>query len=164
MAQYSFDIQSQYDLSEMNNLYMDVNRQIQNRYDFKNSSASLEWLDNKIGFKLTGDNDFQINSMEDLIRKKLALRNLNQNIIDFTQPLKTFNFKITKDLKLKQSLTKEEINSLSKFIRSNFKKVKIANQTDSLKITSNSKNELQDIIQLSKQEFKNLPLEFTNFK
>ena len=164
MAQYSFDIQSQYDLSEMNNLYMDVNRQIQNRYDFKNSSASLEWLDNKIGFKLTGDNDFQINSIEDLIRKKLALRNLNQNIIDFSQPLKTFNFKITKDLKLKQSLTKEEISSLTKFIRSNFKKVKIVNQTDSLKITSNSKNELQDIIKLSKQEFKNLPLEFTNFK
>jgi hypothetical protein len=164
MAQYSFDIQSQYDLSEMNNLYMDVNRQIQNRYDFKNSSASLEWLDNKTGFKLTGDNDFQINSIEDLIRKKLALRNLNQNIIDFSQPLKTSNFKITKDLKLKQSLAKEEISSLTKFIRNNFTKIKIVNQTDSLKITSNSKNELQDIIKLSKQEFKNLPLEFTNFK
>ena len=164
MAQYSFDIQSQYDLSEINNLYMDVNRQIQNRYDFKNSSASLEWLDNKTGFKLTGDNDFQINSIEDLIRKKLASRNLNQNIIDFSQPLKTSNFKITKDLKLKQSLTKEEISSLTKFIRNNFKKIKIVNQTDSLKIISNSKNELQDIIKLSKQEFKNLPLEFTNFK
>ena len=164
MAQYSFDIQSQYDLSEMNNLYMDVNRQIQNRYDFKNSSASLEWLDNKTGFKLTGDNDFQINSIEDLIRKKLASRNLNQNIIDFSQPLKTSNFKITKDLKLKQSLAKEEISSLTKFIRNNFTKIKIVNQTDSLKITSNSKNELQDIIKLSKQEFKNLPLEFTNFK
>ena len=164
MAQYSFDIQSQYDLSEMNNLYMDVNRQIQNRYDFKNSSANLEWLDNKTGFKLTGDNDFQINSIEDLIRKKLALRNLNQNIIDFSQPLKTSNFKITKDLKLKQSLAKEEISSLTKFIRNNFTKIKIVNQTDSLKITSNSKNELQDIIKLSKQEFKNLPLEFTNFK
>lgn len=164
MAQYSFDIQSQYDLSEINNLYMDVNRQIQNRYDFKNSSANLEWLDNKTGFKLTGDNDFQINSIEDLIRKKLALRNLNQNIIDFSQPLKTSNFKITKDLKLKQSLAKEEISSLTKFIRNNFTKIKIVNQTDSLKITSNSKNELQDIIKLSKQEFKNLPLEFTNFK
>lgn len=164
MAQYSFDIQSQYDLSEINNLYMDVNRQIQNRYDFKNSSANLEWLDNKTGFKLTGDNDFQINSIEDLIRKKLASRNLNQNIIDFSQPLKTSNFKITKDLKLKQSLTKEEISSLTKFIRNNFKKIKIVNQTDSLKIISNSKNELQDIIKLSKQEFKNLPLEFTNFK
>ena len=164
MAQYSFDIQSQYDLSEINNLYMDVNRQIQNRYDFKNSSANLEWLDNKTGFKLTGDNDFQINSIEDLIRKKLASRNLNQNIIDFSQPLKTSNFKITKDLKLKQSLAKEEISSLTKFIRNNFTKIKIVNQTDSLKITSNSKNELQDIIKLSKQEFKNLPLEFTNFK
>ncbi len=164
MTQYSFDIQSQYNLAEINNLYMDVNRQINNRYDLKNSSANLEWLDNKVGFKLTGDNDFQINSIEDLIRKKLALRNLNQNIIDFSQPVEVFNFKITKKLTLKQTFNKEEINLLSKFIKNNFKKVKVINQTDSLKIISNSKNELQDIITLSKQKFNYLPLRFTNFK
>ncbi|HJP81716.1 MAG TPA: DUF520 family protein, partial [Candidatus Saccharimonadales bacterium] len=54
MATFSFDIVSDYDKAEMNNVFAAVERELASRYDFKGTPAAIEWLNNKSGFKITG--------------------------------------------------------------------------------------------------------------
>jgi uncharacterized protein YajQ (UPF0234 family) len=64
MAQFSFDCVSDYDKAEMNNVFDQVQREISSRYDFKGTSASIEWLAAKNGLKITGDNQFQLDKAQ----------------------------------------------------------------------------------------------------
>ena len=52
MASFSFDIVSEIDKAEMNNVFMQAEKEIQGRYDFKGTSAAIDWLDDKKGLKL----------------------------------------------------------------------------------------------------------------
>ena len=56
MGVFSFDIVSEYDKAEMNNVVAQAQREVGNRYDFKGTQAAIEWLPNKTGIKLIGDN------------------------------------------------------------------------------------------------------------
>ena len=56
MASFSFDVVSEYDKAEMNNVFDQVQRELGNRYDFKGTPAAIEWLDSdKTGLKITGN-------------------------------------------------------------------------------------------------------------
>ncbi len=87
MASFSFDIVSEYDKAEMNNVYEQAQREIANRYDFKNTPAALEWLNDKTGFKVTGSGEWQIESVLDIVRKKLATRGQSAKVLDLTKPI-----------------------------------------------------------------------------
>src|SRR5665213_2715971 len=101
MAQFSFDIESDYDKAEMNNVLDQSQREIATRYDFKGTPAALEWIDaDKTGFKITGSSDFQIDAILDIIRKKLAARNQSQKFLDVSKVPVVANLKTTKDVPL----------------------------------------------------------------
>src|SRR5690606_7816513 len=72
MGSFSFDIVSDYDKAEMNNVFGQVEREIANRFDFKGTPAAIEWLENKSGFKIIGAGEWQIENILDIVRKKLA--------------------------------------------------------------------------------------------
>ena len=72
MATFSFDTVSEYNKAEMNNVFAMVQKEISNRYDFKGTPADIDWLGDKIGFKVIGENEWQIENIIDIIRKKLA--------------------------------------------------------------------------------------------
>ena len=59
MANFSFDIVSEFDKAEVNNAFMAAQREITSRYDFKNTPAAVEWLGDKTGFKVTGAGEWQ---------------------------------------------------------------------------------------------------------
>lgn len=60
MASFSFDIVSEYDKAEMNNVFMQTVKELSSRYDFKGTAAELDWMSDKSGFKLVGDNEWQV--------------------------------------------------------------------------------------------------------
>ena len=78
MANFSFDIVCDYDKAEMNNVYDQTLREIDSRYDFKNTPAGIDWLGDKTGIVVTGNSKWQIESILDIFRKKLAARGQSQ--------------------------------------------------------------------------------------
>ena len=70
MANFSFDIVSDYDLAKVTNAVEQSQRDIGNRYDFKGTSASLEFVDDKKGVKIIGDSQFHLDSIIEILRKK----------------------------------------------------------------------------------------------
>ena len=81
MAQFSFDIVSEYDKAEMNNVFQLVEREIGNRYDFKGTKAAVEWLPDKKGLKIIGDTEYQVEAIIDMVRSKLAARNQSSKVL-----------------------------------------------------------------------------------
>lgn len=165
MANFSFDIVSEFDKAEMNNVFDQAQREITSRYDFKGTPAELEWLNaEKTGLKITGNSDYQIDAILDITRKKLSLRGQDQKVLDTTNDAVTSNLKTTKEVPFIQGLDQEKAKKITKLLREEMPKIKAQIQGDTVRITSPKKDELQAVMQLIRSQDFNFPLNFTNFR
>jgi len=165
MAQFSFDIVSDYDKAEMNNVFDQTQRELASRYDFKGTSAGVQWLDaDKSGVRITGDNQFHLDSIADIFRKKLASRNQSQKVLDTSAQPVTANLKMTWDVPFRHGLDQEKSKSITKLVRDKFTKIKTQIQGDEIRVTGPKKDELQAVMQLLRSHDFDFPLSFTNFR
>jgi uncharacterized protein YajQ (UPF0234 family) len=165
MANFSFDVVSEYDKAEMNNVYDQVQREIQSRYDFKGTPAAVEWLNSdKTGLKITGSGDWQIDAILDIVRKKLATRNQSQKVLDTSGDITESNLKSVQEIPFKQGLDQEKAKKITKLLRDDHPKAKTQIQGDAVRVTSNSKDELQTVMQLLRAQDFDFPLTFNNFR
>ena len=165
MANFSFDIVSDYDKAEMNNVFDQAQREIDNRYDFKDTPAAIEWLNaDKTGIKVTGSGDWQIEAILDIVRKKLATRGQSQKTLDTSKEQVTSNLKTTQEVPFKQGLDQDKAKQITKLIRDRYPKVKTQIQGEEVRVTSGSKDDLQTVMQLIKTQDFDFPVNFTNYR
>lgn len=165
MAQFSFDVVSEYDKAEMNNVFDQTQREMNNRYDFKGTPAAIEWLNSdKTGFKIIGSGEWQIDAILDIVRKKLATRNQSQKVLDTSKEITESNLKSTKEVPFKQGLDQEKAKKITTLVRDKMPKVKTQIQGDEVRVTSSSKDDLQAVMQLLKAQDFDFPLNFTNYR
>ena len=164
MPTFSFDIVSDYDKAEINNVYLQAEKEIASRYDFKGTPAAIEWLNDKTGIRVIGANEWQIDAVLDIVRKKLAAREVSSKILDLTNEPVESNLKATKDIPFKKGLSQENAKLIAKSIRDEFKKAKPQIQGEELRVTSASKDELQAVMTLVQSLDVDVPLQFVNFR
>lgn len=164
MANFSFDIISDYNKAEMNNVFQQTEREIANRYDFKGTPAAIEWVGEKTGFKLIGQGQWQLDAVLDIIRKKLASREQSSKILDLTKEPVDSNLKSTWEIPFKSGLKQDDAKLVTKKLRDELPKIKAQIQGEEIRVTSTSKDDLQKAMQLLKNSDFAFPLEFTNFR
>lgn len=164
MATYSFDIVSEYDKAEMNNVYAQVEREITSRYDFKGTPAGIEWLSDKSGLKITGSNEWQIGSVIDIIRKKLATREVSSKVLDLSKTIHESNMKATKEVPFIEGLSQDKAKSVTRLLKEKFPKVKTQIQGESIRATSASKDELQAVMSAIHAADFDFVTSFTNYR
>lgn len=165
MANFSFDIESTFDKAEMNNVFDQSRREIESRYDFKGTPAELDWLNSdKTGLKVTGNGEWQIEAILDIVRKKLASRNQSQKVLDTSKECVVSNLKTTQEVLFKQGLDQDKAKKITAIIRDKYPKVKSQIQGDAVRVTSSSKDDLQSVMQLVQSQDFDFPISFTNFR
>lgn len=164
MATFSFDIVSEYDKAEMNNVFQQTEKEIASRYDFKGTPAAIEWLGDKKGLKIIGSNEWQIDAVLDLVRKKLAARELSSKVLDLSKPVNESNLKATKEMPFVEGLDQDKAKQLTKIIREQFPKAKPQIQGESVRVTSGSKDELQAVMSAVRGADLDFVTSFTNFR
>jgi hypothetical protein len=164
MATFSFDIVSEYDKAEMNNVFALTQKEISNRYDFKGTPAEIDWLGDKVGFKVIGSNEWQIDSIVDIIRKKLAQRGQSSKVLDLSKNIATSNLKATKEIPFIAGLDQEKAKLITKLIRDELPKIKPQIQGESVRVVSNSKDDLQSAMKLVSNLELDFPVSFTNYR
>ena len=165
MANFSFDAISEYDKAELNNVFDQVQREIVARYDFKGTPANVDWLNSdKTGFKITGAGEWQIDAILDIVRKKLATRGQSQKILDTSQEISESNMQSTKEIPFKKGLDQEKAKKITKLLRDQLPKVKSQIQGDAVRVTSNSKDNLQAAMQLINSQDYDFPISYNNFR
>lgn len=162
---FSFDIVSDYNLAEVINAVDQAKREITNRYDLKGTSASLDFRDgDKTGLTIVGDTQFHIDSMLDIVRKKLATRGVSQKILDTSKQPVVSNLKTTLDVPFKKGLDQDKAKKITALLREHFPKVKAQIQGSEVRVSSPKKDELQAVMQLLNQQDFDFPLDFTNYR
>lgn len=164
MATFSFDIVSDYDKAEMNNVFAGVQKEISNRYDFKGTPAEIDWLGDKIGFKVIGANEWQIDSIIDIIRKRLAGRDQSSKVLDLSKLIVESNLRATKEIPFIAGLDQDKAKQITKLLRDQAPKVKTQIQGEEVRVTSGSKDDLQNAMQLIRSQDFDFPVGFTNFR
>jgi len=164
MPSFSFDIVSEYDKAEMNNVFSGTEREIATRYDFKGTPAAIEWLGDKSGFKLIGSGQWQCDAVLDIVRKKLASRNQSAKVLDLSKTPVESNLKTTWEIPFKQGLSQDNAKLIAKQLRDEAPKVKAQIQGDAVRVTSSSKDELQTVISLLQKADYDFALQFTNYR
>ena len=164
MATFSFDTVSEYDKAEMNNVFAAVQKEISNRYDFKGTPAEIDWVDDKAGFKIIGANEWQIESIIDIIRKKLASREQSSKSLDLSKEIITSNLKATKQIPFMAGLDQDKAKQITKLLREKLPKVKPQIQGETVRVVSGSKDELQSAMQLIRSADFDFPVGFNNFR
>jgi len=164
MANFSFDIVSDYDKAELNNVFDQAQREMAQRYDFKGTPADIEWLDDKKGIRVIGSGEWQIDAIVDIFRKKLAARGQDQKVLDLSGELHESNLKASKELPFRQGLDQAKAKQITKVVRDSYPKVKPVIQGDVVRVTSSSKDDLQGVMQLLRSQDFDFPLSFTNYR
>ena len=164
MATFSFDIVSEIDKAEMNNVFTQAEKEISTRYDFRGTSATIEWLDDKKGLKLTGDNDWQVEALLDIVRKKLASRAQTSKVLDLSKEKITTNLKTTWEIPFKEGITQDVAKKIAADIRAEIPKVKPQIQGETVRVVSASKDELQKVVHYVKTSEHDTPLQCVNYR
>ncbi len=161
----SFDIVSDYDIAKVTNAVESSQREMNSRYDFKGTKANLEFTDgNKQGVTITGDNQFQLDSILDILRKKLATSEVSQKILDTSKEPISGSMQLKWELTFIKGLDQEKAKKVTKLIRDNFPKVKPQIQGEEIRVSSPKRDELQGVIQLLNEANLDFPLDFTNYR
>lgn len=163
---FSFDIVSEYDQNELDHAVDQARRELQNRYDFKGTPAKLDYTDEKKNsLTVEGESDYQLTALIDMIRSKLAKRGLSQKILDIESSKPNQAGMILRQVvPFVNGLDQAKAKDISKKIRDNFPKAKPQIQGEEIRVTSQSKDELQAIMTMLKEQNLPYPVNFTNYR
>jgi cyclic-di-GMP-binding protein len=161
-ATFSFDIVSDFDRQELVNAIDQTQREIQSRYDLKDTKTTMELLDESI--VVNTDSEFTLDAVHTILQTKSAKRNLSLKIFDYGKVESASGNRVRQEIKLKKGISQEIAKKISKLIRDEFKKVQASIQGDVVRVSAKSKDDLQEVMQRVKQEDLPVALQFTNYR
>ena len=158
----SFDTVMEPDMVEVKNAIDQAAKEIGNRFDFKGTSAAIELKDKEI--TLTGDADFQLTQIDDIMRNKLAKRNVDVRFIDMGKVEKIGGDRVKQTAVVRSGIATEDGKKIQQVLKGSKLKVQGAIQGDSVRVTGGKRDDLQAAMALIRSEIPDLPLTFTNFR
>jgi len=161
----SFDISTGVDLQEVDNAVNMATKEILTRYDFKGKKCTLE-LDRKEGaIKLDADDEYYLTALLGVLREKLSRRSVPVKNLDEGKVEIGSLGRARQTLGLKQGIDQETAKKISKDIRDQgFKKVQVSIQGEELRVTSSSRDTLQEVIAFVKSQDYGMELQFGNYR
>ena len=163
-ASFSFDVVSEFDRQELVNAIDQVQRDVSQRYDLKDSDSEISLEDDEI--VIITASDMTLKAIGDILLQKATKRKLSLKIFDFKDPINYSGSKVKQIIALKKGLSQEIAKKLSKSIRDKLKKINVSIQGDSLRVSGKNKDELQLAIEIlrEKEEELEVPLQFENYR
>lgn len=161
---FSFDVVSDYDVSEVTNAVDQAQRELAQRYDFKGTSAKVEFADGKAGVQLTGDTKNQLDSVLDVLQGKLVKRGVSLKVLDASSAPVEGGKDMRWGVRFKKGLDQDKAKQITKLIRDKYPKAKTQIQGDTVRVSSTSKDDLQGVMAVLKEADFDFPLEFQNYR
>ena len=158
----SFDIVSQVNQQEIKNAVEQANKEISNRFDFKGSDARIEQGENLL--TVYADDDFKLGQVTDVLRGRLAKRNVDVRCLEPGAIEKISGDKVKRPITVKVGVGQEKAKQIQKLIKDAKLKVNASIQGDAVRVSGAKKDDLQAAIQLVRAQVTDLPLQYINFR
>jgi uncharacterized protein YajQ (UPF0234 family) len=158
----SFDIVSQFDEQELKNALDQARREIQQRYDLKDTKTEVVQGEAEITINTASETSLQ--AVRDLLESKLIRRGLSLKILDYGKEEPAASGRVRQVIKLKQGIPEELAKRITKRIRDDYKKVTPQIQGDAVRVQAKNKDDLQAVIQALRAEDYPVALQFVNYR
>jgi len=158
----SFDVVSEVDMMEVKNALEQANKELANRFDFRDAKAEI--LLEKEEIKLSAINAFKIKALEEIVLGKLARRNISLKNIDRKDPDISPLGHARQELKLKMGLETDIAKTICTAIRDTKIKVQTQIQDRQIRVTGKNRDDLQAVIAFLRGKEFPVALNYTNFR
>ncbi|MGJ0577340.1 YajQ family cyclic di-GMP-binding protein [Xenorhabdus bovienii] len=160
----SFDIVSEVDMQEVRNAVENAQRELTNRWDFRNVNASFELNEKNESVKIASESDFQVNQLVDILREKFAKRGIDGSVLNVAENMvhsgKTYSVEATFLQGIDTSLAKKIV----KLIKDSKLKVQAQIQGEQVRVMGKARDDLQSVMTLVRGAELGQPFQFTNFR
>ncbi|MGI8475583.1 MAG: YajQ family cyclic di-GMP-binding protein [Thermomicrobiales bacterium] len=159
---FSFDVVSRFDPQELKNAIDQARRELQQRYDLKDTATEITLTDDDI--TISTQPAYSLQAGRDIIEPKMVKRSLSLKILDYQKEEDASGMRVRQLIKLKQGIAEDLAKQLSKRIRDEFKKVTPQIQGDVVRVQAKTKDDLQSVIQALKGDDFPVALQFVNYR
>lgn len=160
----SFDAKLDPDLEAVGNAVDTSSKEIGTRFDFKGTSAAIEFKKKEKEVVLFGDSDFQIDQVRDVLYNKLTKQKVDIRFMDVGKVEKIGGDKVKQVVKVKAGIESELAKKIVKAIKDSKIKVTASIQGEEVRIQGNKRDDLQAAQGLIRKEFPDAPLDFGNYR
>jgi uncharacterized protein YajQ (UPF0234 family) len=157
----SFDVVSELNAHELSNAVDQANRELAQRFDFKDTGAVYEL--SELTVTLKAEVEFQLKQMLEILKLRLSKRGIDLAYLDAQDP-KVNLAAAQQDVVFKQGIDPESGKKISRLIKDSKLKVQAALQGDKVRITGKQRDDLQQAMQLLRSSKIEVPLQFNNFR
>lgn len=158
----SFDVVSQVDMQEMDNAVNQVKKEIDQRYDFRGSKASIELGEGEV--KIAAEDEYKLGAMVDMLRQKMAKRGISLRCLELGKIEPAAKSTVRQQITIKQGISKEDGKKITAAIKATKLKVTAQIQDDQVRVSGAKKDDLQAVIQMLKAGDFGVDLQFINMR
>jgi uncharacterized protein YajQ (UPF0234 family) len=162
MADSSFDVVSRIDAQELDNALNQVRKEIAGRFDFKNTKTTIENTPERI--TIVSDDELKLRNVIDMLQTRAIKRGISTKAFDYGKVEPAAQGTVRQVITLRTGIPKEKSKPLIEAIKNAKLKVSTQYQDEQLRVSSKSKDDLQQAITLLRGLDFELPLQFVNYR
>ena len=160
----SFDIASKVDLQTLDNAINTVKKEIENRFDFKNSHVVIDLNKKDFVVKLEADSDMKLQQIIDVLISRSMKQGIDANAYDFEKDAYPSGKVVKKEVSVRNGLKQEDAKKIVKLIKDGGFKVQAAIMDNIVRVTGKKIDDLQEVMQKCRTAGLGFPLQFDNMK
>jgi uncharacterized protein YajQ (UPF0234 family) len=164
MPDNSFDIASKIDLNEVNNAIHQAMKEVLTRYDLKNSKTQIELNEKDKKIQLATADEFKLRAVTELLELRLVKRNVPLKGLSYGTVQQAAGSTVRQEITIQQGIPIEKAREIVKKIKDSKIKVQASIQGDLVRVSGKSRDLLQEVIHLLKQEDFGIDVQFTNYR
>ena len=158
----SFDVVSSPDIQEIDNAINNTKREVDNRFDFKNTNSSIERSDFLITIETT-DNT-KLSQFNDILKNNIVRRKIDPKFIHVKSTETASGNRVRQFIDILNGISKEDAKKITNLVKTSKAKVQASINGDEVRITGKKRDDLQSMIELLKTSDIKIPLQFQNFR
>jgi len=163
-ANHSFDIVSEIDFQEVDNAINQTIKEVQQRYDLKDSKAEIILNKKEKQISINTKDDYSLKQSIDILQSKFIKRGISIKALKYRDPEPAAGGRVKQTIDLQSGISKENAKIITKMIKDSKLKVNAQIQDEQIRVTGSKIDDLQSIIKLLKEADLNFPVQFTNYK
>ena len=161
----SFDITSGVDMQEVDNAVNQARKEVAQRYDFKGSRAAVDLNRAENTITLVADDEFKLNALWEILQGRMVRRGVPTKNLTLGSIERAANDTVRRIVSLQQGIPTDAAKAIVQFLKDRkMKKVQAAIQSDQVRVSSGSKDELQEAIRVLREHDFGVALQFGNYR
>jgi uncharacterized protein YajQ (UPF0234 family) len=164
MPDNTFDIVSKIDLNEVSNAIQQAMKEVQTRYDLKDSKSSIELNEKERKILLASADEYKLRAVSEILSQKLVKRNVPLKGLEFGAVIPAAHGTARQEIKLQQGIPAEKAKEIVKTIKDSKLKVQASIQGDLVRVGGKDRDTLQQVIAMLRAKDFGIDMQFTNYR